>query len=223
VIGDERCVPPDHESSNSRMVSSTLFAEGSRGHTFLRFRPRSSILRRLPRPSKSSGAERRSARSTSLSSASERTGIPHHCFRHRRSFGARSHREGGQGREARLLAPDTDDARAARGASESRHGVRIEEADIISRLRAARASRSQRRRAETARPGGSSIATPIRNRSPDSAMKLLAADLGGTKTLVRALPPTDTTTTLREERLESAAYASFESLLACSSNRSRLG
>lgn len=39
VVGDERCVPPDHEMSNSRMINETLFASGiPDGHTFLRFR-----------------------------------------------------------------------------------------------------------------------------------------------------------------------------------------
>jgi 6-phosphogluconolactonase len=39
VMGDERCVPPDHEMSNSRMVSRSLFAEGlPEEHEFLRFR-----------------------------------------------------------------------------------------------------------------------------------------------------------------------------------------
>lgn len=39
VMGDERCVPPDHDMSNSRMVSRTLFAAGlPEDHEFLRFR-----------------------------------------------------------------------------------------------------------------------------------------------------------------------------------------
>jgi 6-phosphogluconolactonase len=39
VMGDERCVGPDHELSNSRMVTETLFRNGlPEGHTFLRFR-----------------------------------------------------------------------------------------------------------------------------------------------------------------------------------------
>ncbi|MBI2215025.1 MAG: 6-phosphogluconolactonase [Acidobacteria bacterium] len=39
VMGDERCVPPDHEMSNSRMVSRSLFAAGlPEEHEFLRFR-----------------------------------------------------------------------------------------------------------------------------------------------------------------------------------------
>jgi 6-phosphogluconolactonase len=39
VVGDERCVPPDHEESNSRMITETLFRDGmSIGHSFLRFR-----------------------------------------------------------------------------------------------------------------------------------------------------------------------------------------
>ena len=39
VMGDERCVLPDHDMSNSRMVSRTLFADGlPEEHEFLRFR-----------------------------------------------------------------------------------------------------------------------------------------------------------------------------------------
>lgn len=39
VMGDERCVAPDHEMSNSRMVNETLFRHGlPEGHSFLRFR-----------------------------------------------------------------------------------------------------------------------------------------------------------------------------------------
>lgn len=39
VVGDERCVPPDHAESNARMIRETLFREGiSEGHRFLRFR-----------------------------------------------------------------------------------------------------------------------------------------------------------------------------------------
>jgi 6-phosphogluconolactonase len=39
VMGDERCVAPDHELSNSGMVSRALFRSGvPAGHTFLRFR-----------------------------------------------------------------------------------------------------------------------------------------------------------------------------------------
>jgi 6-phosphogluconolactonase len=39
VMGDERCVPPDHELSNSRMVARSLFAAGlPEEHEFLRFR-----------------------------------------------------------------------------------------------------------------------------------------------------------------------------------------
>jgi len=39
VMGDERCVAPDHELSNSRMVNETLFRNGMPDtHTFLRFR-----------------------------------------------------------------------------------------------------------------------------------------------------------------------------------------
>lgn len=39
VMGDERCVSPDHEMSNARMVNETLFRNGMPdGHTFLRFR-----------------------------------------------------------------------------------------------------------------------------------------------------------------------------------------
>jgi 6-phosphogluconolactonase len=40
VMGDERCVPPDHEQSNQRMVRRTLFRDGiSPEHRFLPFRP----------------------------------------------------------------------------------------------------------------------------------------------------------------------------------------
>jgi 6-phosphogluconolactonase len=39
VMGDERCVAPDHEMSNSRMVTEKLFGAGIPDrHTFLRFR-----------------------------------------------------------------------------------------------------------------------------------------------------------------------------------------
>lgn len=39
VTGDERCVPPDHADSNSKMINETLFAGGlPEGHAFLRFR-----------------------------------------------------------------------------------------------------------------------------------------------------------------------------------------
>jgi 6-phosphogluconolactonase len=39
VIGDERCVPPEHERSNARMVKETLFRAGiSDAHRFVRFR-----------------------------------------------------------------------------------------------------------------------------------------------------------------------------------------
>lgn len=39
VLEDERCVPPDHEESNSRMIRQSLFAEGMAGnHRFVRFR-----------------------------------------------------------------------------------------------------------------------------------------------------------------------------------------
>lgn len=39
VIGDERCVPPEDERSNARMVKATLFREGiPAAHRFLRFR-----------------------------------------------------------------------------------------------------------------------------------------------------------------------------------------
>lgn len=39
VMGDERCVAPDHEMSNSRMVTETLFRNGLPAeHTLLRFR-----------------------------------------------------------------------------------------------------------------------------------------------------------------------------------------
>jgi len=39
VTGDERCVPPDHAQSNSRMIHESLFREGiSEGHRFVRFR-----------------------------------------------------------------------------------------------------------------------------------------------------------------------------------------
>lgn len=39
VLGDERCVPPEDDLSNSRMVSETLFREGiPEGHRFLRFK-----------------------------------------------------------------------------------------------------------------------------------------------------------------------------------------
>lgn len=39
VVGDERCVGPDHEMSNSRMITETLFRSGMpESHTLLRFR-----------------------------------------------------------------------------------------------------------------------------------------------------------------------------------------
>lgn len=39
VLEDERCVPPEHEESNSRMVKQALFAKGMAGnHRFVRFR-----------------------------------------------------------------------------------------------------------------------------------------------------------------------------------------
>lgn len=39
VLEDERCVPPEHEESNSRMIRTSLFANGMAGsHRFLRFR-----------------------------------------------------------------------------------------------------------------------------------------------------------------------------------------
>lgn len=38
IVGDERCVPPDHPESNARMVRETLFREGiSERHRFVRF------------------------------------------------------------------------------------------------------------------------------------------------------------------------------------------
>lgn len=39
ILGDERCVAPDHEMSNARMINETLFKSGVPArHTFLRFR-----------------------------------------------------------------------------------------------------------------------------------------------------------------------------------------
>jgi len=39
VLEDERCVPPEHEESNSRMIGRSLFAGGmATAHRFLRFR-----------------------------------------------------------------------------------------------------------------------------------------------------------------------------------------
>lgn len=39
VLEDERCVPPEHEESNSRMIKQALFANGMAGnHRFVRFR-----------------------------------------------------------------------------------------------------------------------------------------------------------------------------------------